>query len=115
MKRIGIFGVCLVAACALSVVMVGSASATIAPEIGRCINVEAEVPSKIGAYKNAGCTIKAKETEPIEHKYEWFPGFPPNKAKNGEERYLSGKALEFKSHMTSTLATLEGEPPPGKE
>jgi len=112
MKRIRIVGVCLVAACAFSMVMVASASA-IAPEFGRCINVGAEgkqgsfiAPAEPG--KSPECTTTS--TEASKNVYEWFPAFVPSK-KWGERPAVK---KEFTSHMTSTLATLEGEPAPGK-
>ena len=55
MKRIRIVGVCLVAACAFSVVMVASASA-LAPEFGRCINIA----PKVGKFKTEACTVCAQ-------------------------------------------------------
>jgi hypothetical protein len=68
MKRIGIAGMCLVAALAFSVVVAGSAWAT-APEYGRCIKKKTK---SLPAYSNSKCTLEAKEIKTAS--YEWVPG-----------------------------------------
>lgn len=87
MRRLGVLGACLAAVSAVAAMETASASAE-APEYGRCVNVA--VLGKAGAFKNAGCTVKATVTE---HKFEWESG--------------PGSNPKFVSHMTSEKVSIE--------
>jgi hypothetical protein len=79
MQRIGIMGLCLVAAFAMSAIIAASASAAFteeAPEYGQCLP---KPLNGIGNWKDAGCRVP-KGPSLTEHKYEWYPGFGENGA-----------------------------------
>lgn len=86
MKRNGLIGLCLLAAFAVSGVAAGSALAAPPFEFGRCL------PKKAGGegFSDAGCTKHVTTGA----KFEWTNVILKNK---------------FKSHLTSSAATLEGE------
>lgn len=67
MRRIGLLGVCVVAALALSAVAAAAAFAE-APEVGRCV----KSTPKAGGYTSATCT--KTDTEDNDGTYEWKPG-----------------------------------------
>src|ERR1700747_3740568 len=88
MRRLGRLALVLAAALMASAVAAASASAA-APEYGRCVNVA--VQGKVGAFKNASCTVHATASE---HKFEWEPG--------------PGATPKFSIQLnSSTLATIE--------
>lgn len=74
-KLLKTLALCAVAACALSLAMVGSASAA-APEYGRCLKAEKNVKKEwTGSFSDSKCTKKVTAEEKAKKgKYEWFPG-----------------------------------------
>jgi hypothetical protein len=102
MRRIKILGACIVAVCAMSVLVASSASAFVreAPEIGRCLKHTG------GKWKDGGCKTAAK---PGEEKYEWYPAY--GQAANGETK-LAEKVKFTSAAKPETLiqlSTVSGE------
>lgn len=83
MKRLMTMGVCMLAALALGVVGVATASA--APQYGRCIK---KAKSEGSGYSNANCTTAVGSNA----KFEWAPGPGPNNKFTATARFVfSGK------------------------
>jgi hypothetical protein len=92
MKRIRIVGLCLVAAFAMSAVVVASASATPnVPRSGRCL------AHAKGKFSDSNCKTLAKEA--LQEKFEFYPTKGP--ADNGEEK--AGVKIKYKSEAVGTL------------
>ncbi len=102
MRRIKIFGTCIVALCAMSVLVASSASAFVreAPEVGRCMKHTG------GHWANGTCKTVAAAGK---GKYEWYPAF--GEAENGETKLA--EKLKFtsvaKSGVLIQLTTVSGE------
>lgn len=102
-RRRRILGACLIAAFAISALVVTSASAFVRepPEIGRCIKHTG------GHWKDGGCKTAAKVTS--EQKFEWYPAY--GEAENGETK-LAEKVKFTSVSKESTLiqlTTVSGE------
>ena len=87
MRLLKIFGLCVVAALAISVVAVATAAAE-PPEFGRCV----KKATKGGAgYSDGKCT----EAVSSEAKYEWLPGPGPNAKFISEARFVETPLAKF--------------------
>lgn len=102
MRRMKILGACIVAACAMSVLIASSASAFVRepPEIGRCLKHAG------GHWKDGGCKTASK---PGEEKFEWYPAY--GEAQNGETKLA--EKVKFtsvsKEGTLIQLTTVSGE------
>jgi hypothetical protein len=98
-----ILGACIVAVCALCVLVASSASAFVRepPEVGRCIKHAG------GHWKDGGCKTAAKVSS--EQKFEWYPAY--GEAENGETKLA--EKVKFKSVSKEgtliQLTTVSGE------
>jgi hypothetical protein len=101
MKRIRVLGLCLVAAFAISAVIVASASAVAVPEFGRC---KAQAGGK---FSNSGCTLLAKEVS--KQKFEWFGGPGPKNKFTGKQKAETLATLETVGGTKITCTTESNE------
>jgi hypothetical protein len=99
MRRIRIVGLCLIAACVVTVVAAVSASAA-APEFGRCLK---QATKSLSNYDSSKCVKLASEDSGTEAEklkkgnYQWFPGVVKNKF-----------TTAIKSGTIATLETVGG-------
>ena len=120
MKRMSIIGVCIAAVMALSVIVAGTAQATVtASEIGQCITLGkyTEPKEKKGLYNNANCTeyhTKVKKGKPEKDgkgNYEWRQGpaltCEPVKAKHG--KYEDAACLKLHEKIKKGVGTPDGK------
>ena len=75
MRRLRVFGLCVVAVFVVSAVVVASAAA-VAPEYGRCEKVAKNAKKEYGGkFGKSSCTVELPESERAKKgKYEWYPG-----------------------------------------